>query len=110
MTIAFVTRNIKTVNNGHAAGEFTLGFDIHEMFRLRRDDRGIQGDGHRDRIRQGYPVFSRLLEESFLPAAVALDGKFGDGRSETQHLLYIGRIQYRCASTKVPADQFSGKA
>ena len=83
IAVAFVPRDVQTVNHGHAAGEFAGRFDIHEMFRLRSHDRRVQRNGHSDRVWQGDPVFSRLLEESLLGAAVALDGEFGDGCGET---------------------------
>lgn len=74
--IPFVVGDVEAVNNGHAAGEFAFRFDVHKVLGLRSDDGRIQRNGHGDWIWQGYPVFPGLFEESFLRAAVALDGKF----------------------------------
>src|ERR1700688_2455070 len=34
VAVAFVIRDVQAVNHGHAAGEFALRFDVHEMLRL----------------------------------------------------------------------------
>src|ERR1700722_3439719 len=83
ITVAFVIRDVQAVNHGHAAGEFALRFDLHEMLRLRSDDRRIQRDGHSDRVWQRYPVFAGLFEERLLCPAVALDGELSDACAET---------------------------
>src|SRR5437879_13870242 len=39
--VAFVLCDVQTVNDGHAASEFTVRFDIDKMLRLRSHDRRI---------------------------------------------------------------------
>jgi len=73
----------REVNDGHAACKIALRFDVHEVRRLRSNDRRIHRDGHGDRVWQTYPVFSGLLKNRFLRPAVALNGKFGNGCVET---------------------------
>ncbi len=45
-SIASVGGDVETVDDGHATGEFAVGFDFEEVIGLLGDDRRIQSDGH----------------------------------------------------------------
>lgn len=109
-SISFISGDVETVDDGHAAGEFALGFDFEEVMGLLGDYGRIQSDGHGYWVGQGNAVLAGLHEEGFLSAAVAFDGECGDRIVEAEDTLDLRGIQNGFVAAEVPADKFDGKA
>src|SRR3974390_124413 len=73
VAVALVVGDVEAIDDGHAAREFGLGFDVEKMIGVRGDDGGINGDGHGDGIRERETVFASLFVKSGDGAGVALN-------------------------------------
>lgn len=109
VAVAFVVGHVEAIDNGHAAREFGLCFDVEEMIGVRSDDGGIEGDGHGDGIGEGEAVFASLFVEGGDGASVALDGERSNGILEGENLLNFGGREHGFTAAEMPADEFDGK-
>ena len=109
VAVAIVVSDVEAVDDGHATGEFGLGFDIEEMIGVRGDDAGIDGNGHGDRIGEGEAVFAGLFVKGGDGAGVAIDGEGGDGIFVGEELLDFDGRENGLTAAEMPADEFDGK-
>ena len=104
VTVAFVVSDVEAIDDGHAASEFGLRFDVEEVIGVRSDERGIDGDGHGDGVGERKTVFAGLFVKSGDGARVALNGKGGNRIFGGKDLLNLDRREHGGAAAEMPTD------